>query len=106
MALKEVRYKNSQKLDCEGCLPAQVIIAVPNVLVADSYADLPGFINAQLTKAVSVPDGRIYTFEYDDIQLSTSEELKGSDILGVMCDNILIAWLRQELRKIEDGGDD
>lgn len=101
MTIRQVKYSASQALSCESCVPAKVIFATVPGLVADSYADLKGFIEAEIVEVTTIAGGgRIYTLEYDDVQLADENtEIIPTDILGIFCNGLREEWVIDKARR-------
>lgn len=97
MTIREVKFTTTTELglQCESCVPASVIIAVPPSLVLNSYGDLPGFIEAQLTEVIMTGVfSRTYTLTYDDPLLQDVDvAVLPSDILGIFCKGFREQWV-------------
>ena len=86
MASQVVTYCTTTPLECETCLPSDVVLCVPHVLTEDGF----GFIEAALTELKKDTHcgvcRRTYTFEYDDAQLADPNiPLLSCEISNVFC---------------------
>ncbi len=86
-----LEYTSTQKLDCGGCLPKPVRLAIPYTIAQLGICfSIQRTISADLIKITCRPnscgvDIFKYTFSYDDTQIRDGQTLTAEDIQGVFC---------------------
>lgn len=95
MSTAAVTYQSLDCLSCANCLPADIILEVPFALVTDPPGDY-GFIYGSLTAVTFDGTFYNYTFEFDDTQVSSGNQILPSNILGVLCEGTLTHWIADQ----------
>lgn len=106
MTTVQISYCSSSKLACTSCLPADIILCVPEEFVAPhlcsddltdqtyQYRHIVASLTAY-TKSVDCAFNTVYTytFEFDDEQIVTDSGFLASDVTGVFCKGCLTNWI-------------
>lgn len=94
-------YNSTSRLSCDCVLPAQVILCVPEAIIAPRE-DTPEYpyrtIEASITARSFLSDCcgssyNQYTISYDDTQLVDQIPLRADQIQGVVCRGCLTTWV-------------
>lgn len=110
-------YNSTSRLSCDCVLPAQVILCVPEAIIAPREAT-PNFdyrtIEASITARSVINDCcgstfNRYTISYDDTQLVDQIPLRADQIQGIVCRGCLTTWVEDVAGDdvtVVDNGDD
>ena len=109
MSFKTLIWTSSTRLSCVGCLPADIVICVPNTFIAHPDTTYQaGFINATLVTALVKKNNCGQTFyqyaaNYDDAQVVIGANLTATDILGTFCKGCMTSWVEDLIALSSEG---
>jgi len=88
-------YCTNEALECETCLPSDVVLCVPTALTADSLGFIEGSLISFSKTSSCAGCVRTYNIEYDDaLLLDPSEPLLSCEVSGIFCKDCRTRWLQ------------
>lgn len=97
MAVQQVVWRTTTRLECIYCLPSDVIICIPPEKQVSGLHTIYG----QLIHVVQKKNGcgsseYTYTISFNDTQLIPSGFLNAADILGIVCEGCLTTYIKDQ----------